>query len=79
MAEEASLAAGEVQVLSPPYDVHLEEVDLTYPEHGSGTSQAGTLQYQSPALPELHTSTSNYRRRCKRPLQLDRMEEGDEA
>ena len=41
VAEEISPAFGDVQVSSPPQDVQLEEVDLSYPEHGSGTSQAG--------------------------------------
>ena len=52
VAEEVSPAGGKVQFSSPPHEAHLEEVDLSYPEHGSGTSQAGPLQYQSPPLPE---------------------------
>ena len=34
VAEKASPAAGEVQLSSPPQDVHLEQVDLSYPKHG---------------------------------------------
>ena len=64
---------------SLPQNIHLEKVDLSYPEHGSGTSQAGPSQYQSPPLSKQHTNASYYRRRRKRPSQLDRVEEGDEA
>ena len=78
VAEEASPAADEVQVLSPPQDIHLEEVDLSYPEHGSGTLQARPSQYQSPPLPERHKNASYYRRRRKRPSQLERVQEEDE-
>ena len=76
MAEEASPATGKVQVSSPPHDVHLEEVDLSYPEHGMRTLQAGPSQYQSPPLLERHTNTSYYYRMRKKPSQLDRVEKG---
>ena len=64
---------------SPHYsDVHLEEVDLTCPDYGVGSSQgAGSSQYQSPPLPERHATASYYRRRRRKPSQLDRVQEED--
>ena len=81
VAAESSPATANVHVSSPPYDVHLKEMDLSYPSDVAGTSQAGPSQpskYQSPPLPERHTNTSYYRRRRRRPDQLDRVDEGDD-
>ena len=81
VAEEASPASGDVHVSYPPHDVHLEEMDMSYPVDGVGTSQAGPSQpsqYQSPLLPERHANTSYYRRRRRRPSQLYRVDEDDE-
>ncbi len=54
----------DAQGSSPPHaDVHLEEVDLTCPNYGVGTSQGvGSSRYQSPPLPERHATASYYRR-----------------
>ena len=70
----------DVQRPSPPHDdVHLEEVDLTYPQDGVGTSQGtGSSQYHSPPLLERYTNASFFRRRSKRPLQLERVQGEDE-
>ena len=65
---------------SSPYhdDVHLEEVDLTCPDYGAGSSQgAGSSHYQSPPLSECHAMASYYRRRRRKPSQLDRVQEED--
>ena len=73
-------AIADVHVSSPPHDVHLEEMDLSYPGDVAGNSQDGPSQpsqYQSPPLPERHVNTSYYLRRRRRPTQLDRVEEGD--
>ncbi|XP_057537164.1 serine/threonine-protein phosphatase 7 long form homolog [Amaranthus tricolor] len=64
---------------SPSYDYHLEEIDHSYPVDAAGTSQAGPSQpsqYQSPPLLERHANASFYRRRRRRPTQLDRVDEG---
>ncbi|XP_057539301.1 serine/threonine-protein phosphatase 7 long form homolog [Amaranthus tricolor] len=59
-------------------DVHLEEVDLTCPDYGAGSSQGATSShYQSPPLPERHATASYYRRRRRKPLQLDKVQEED--
>ncbi|XP_057528789.1 uncharacterized protein LOC130807552 [Amaranthus tricolor] len=59
-------------------DVHLEEVDLTCPDYGVGSSQGATSSnYQSPPLPERHATASYYRRRRRKPSQLDRVQEED--
>ena len=63
---------------SSPYhaDVHLDEVDLTCPDYGAGSSQGATSsQYQSPPLPERHAIAAYYRRRRRKSLQLDRVQE----
>ena len=81
VAAESSPATADARVSSPAYDFHLEEIDLSYPVGVARTSQAGPSQpsqYQSPPLPERHTNTSYYHRRCRRPTQLDRVDEGDE-
>ncbi|CAO2836089.1 unnamed protein product [Amaranthus hypochondriacus] len=78
VAEETSPTTLEVQPSSPAKDIHLQEVDLSYPLHGSGSSQAGSSQYQSPLLPERHTNVSYYRRRRKRPSQSERVQEEDD-
>ena len=80
VAAESSLATADVHVSSPPYDVHLEEMDLSYPGDVAGNSQDGPSQpsqYQFPPLPERHVNASYYLRRRRRPTQLDRVEEGD--
>ena len=67
---------------SPSYDYHLEEMDHSYPVDAAGTSQAGPSQpsqYQSPPLPERHANASFYRRRRRRPTQLDKVDEGSWA
>ncbi|XP_057534009.1 serine/threonine-protein phosphatase 7 long form homolog [Amaranthus tricolor] len=64
---------------SPSYDYHLEEMDHSYPVDAAGTSQAvpsRPSQYQSPPLPERHANASFYRRRRRRPTQLDKVDEG---
>ena len=81
VAAESSPATADVHVSSPPYDVHLEEMDLSYPGGVARTLQAGPSQpskYQSPPLTERHTNASYYRRRRRRPTQLDRVDEGDD-
>ena len=44
VAAESSPATAYVHVSSPPYDVHLEEIDLSYPGDVARTSQAGLSQ-----------------------------------
>ena len=78
---ESSLATADAHVSFPAYDFHLEETDLSYPVDVAETSQAGPSQpsqYQSPPLPERHTIGSYYHRRRRGPIQLDRVDEGDE-
>ena len=59
-------------------DVHLEEVDLTCPDYGVGSTQGATSsQYQSPPLLERHATTSYCCRRRRKPSQLDRVQEKD--
>ena len=63
---------------SPHTDDHLEEVDLTCPDYGAGSSQcAGSSQHQSPPQPEFHVTHSYYRRRRRRPSQLEIVREED--
>ena len=81
VAAESSPATIDVHVSSPPYNVHLEEIDLSYPGDVAGILQAGLSKpskYQSPPLPERHTNASYYRRRHRRPTHLDRADEGDD-
>ena len=81
VAVESSLATADAHVSSPAYDYYLEEMDLSYPVDVVGTLQAGPSQpsqYQSPPLPEQHPNASYYRMRCRRPTQLDRVDEGHE-
>ena len=70
---ESSPATTDVHVSSPPYDVHFEKMDLSYPDDAVRTS-AHPSKYQSPLLPERHTNTSYYRRRRN---QLDKVDEGE--
>ncbi len=64
---------------SPAREDHLEEMDLPYLADDAGPSQptqpSQSSQYQSPPLPERHTNASYYRRRRRRPTQLDRVDE----
>lgn len=81
VAQHASLATTNMQVASPPHDFHLEEMDLSCLGDVGGSSQAGPSQpsqYQAPSLPECHMNASYYRRRSRRPSQLERVDEGDE-
>ena len=74
---ESSTATTHTHVSSSAY----EEMDLSYPVDVAWTSQAGPLQpsqYQSPPLPERHSNASYYCRKCRRPTQLDRVDEGHE-
>ena len=68
---ESSTPNVDVHNASPSHDVHLEEMDLTYPVDVAGPSQAS--QYQSPPVSELRA----YRRRRRRPTQLDTVDEGN--
>ena len=66
VAAKSSPATADLHVSSPTHDVHLEEMDLLYPDDVAGTSQAGPSQQITvlvPSLLELHTNTSYYRRR----------------
>ncbi|XP_057541456.1 uncharacterized protein LOC130820198 [Amaranthus tricolor] len=81
VAAESLPTTAHTHVSSPSYDYHLEEIDLSYPLDVAGTSQAGPSQpsqYQSPPLPKRHPSASYYRRRRRRPTQLDRLDKGRE-
>ena len=81
VAARSSPTTAHTHVSSPAYDYHLKEMDFSYPVDVAGTSQARPLQpsqYQSPPLPERHPNASNYRRRRRRPTQLDRVDEGRE-
>ena len=78
VAPQSSPTTGHTHASSPSYDYHLEEMDHSYPVEVAGTSQAGPsqpTQYQSPPLPERHPNASYYRRRRRRPTQLDRVDE----
>ena len=58
---------------SPP--THLDELDISsYPHNNARSSQDPVVQYQSPPLPERHTTASYYRERRTRPSQLDRVD-----
>ena len=81
VAAESSPATADVHVSSSAYDSYLEEMDLSYPVDLRGTSQAEPFQpsqYQSSPLSERHTNASYYCRRRRRPIQLDRVDKGDE-
>ena len=76
VAAESSTTTAHTHVSSLAYDYHLEEMDHSYPVDAAGTSQTGPSQYQSPSLPERHLNASYYRRRRRRPTQLDKVDEG---
>ena len=44
VARQASPTATDMQVSSPPHDILLEEIDLSYPSDVAGSSQAGPSQ-----------------------------------
>ncbi|XP_057527532.1 uncharacterized protein LOC130806456 [Amaranthus tricolor] len=80
-AVESSPTTAHTHVSSPTYDYHLEEMGHSYPVDVAGISQAGLsqpLQFQSLPLPERHPNASYYRRRHRRPTQLDRVDESRE-
>ncbi|CAO2836184.1 unnamed protein product [Amaranthus hypochondriacus] len=64
---------------SPAREVHLEEMDLSYTADDAGPSQptqpSQSSHYQTPPRPDLNPNDSYYRRRRRRPTQLDRIDE----
>ena len=58
---------------SPPPDIHLEEIDMTYSHEGAGSSH-----YKSPTFLDRHIVASYNHKRCNRRSQLERVQEGDE-